>query len=107
MIILLHGHQLSQAVIFSSAKEIVVEALIHCAKETMHDAREAEKKAAVQQDPLSLIVCSAGQKLIEIILSIDMGWNKRSSSRHYNSPSGVLYMLGCIFGQMLKAAVMI
>ena len=36
-----------------------------------------------------------------------MGWNKRSSGRRYDSPSGVSYMLGVIQKKKLLSAVMV
>ena len=67
--------------LYATCEEIVGEVLISCAEKTMHDAREEEKIAAVALDPTCSIISRTGQKLVEVIIAIDMGWNKRSSVR--------------------------
>lgn len=92
---------------YKSSKAIVGKSLIWCAEETIHNAQEVENKAAVEKDPACSVVSSLGQRLVELIISIDMGWNKCSSGHRYNGPSGVLYMLGVISNKILLAAVMV
>ena len=47
------------------------------------------------------------RELVNIICSADMGWQKQSSRRKYNCPSGVASFVGVIFGKILFNKVMV
>ena len=40
-----------------------------------------------------------------LAVTLDMGWNKRSSGRRYDSPSGVLHAIGAKTGKIIYSAV--
>ena len=43
---------------------------------------------------------------LPIIASYDMGWNKRSTGRVYDSPSGHAFMVGCHSGNVISFGVL-
>ena len=63
-------------------------ALQKVAHEAMEEALEQEKE---KSDTFST---EQKRTLPALTLSVDMGWNKRSSGRRYDSPSGVLLAIG-------------
>ena len=92
---------------YRACEDILGKYLILSAEETMHEAREEEKKAVLEQDYKRHYTHSEWGFLVLMIVAVDMGWNKRASGRLYDSPSGVTHMLGVIFQKILLSTVMV
>ena len=42
------------------------------------------------------------EKIIELVAGIDMGWQKRSSGKRYDSPSGHMFLVGGYTGKIIR-----
>ena len=78
---------------FAKCETSLGELLTIIAEESMEGAREEEKRMTLLQDPKTVEVAPCGL-LVPIVVSIDMGWNKRNSGRLYDFPSGISHMIG-------------
>ena len=80
---------------FRSCEDHCGKSLISVAEETMKDAQKEEKKLSEEKFGRTFI--NTVRKIITcIIIAVDMGWNKRSSGKRYDSPSGVCHMVGVL-----------
>ena len=73
---------------FKSCETKVGEAIKKVTIKSMEDALHDEIQKSEKYKP------DGHEELPALTLSVDMGWNKRSSGRRYNSLSGVLFSLG-------------
>lgn len=63
----------------------------------MEEARGEEKSAVLKNDPSKTFLHSIYGWLVLLIVAVDMGWNKHSSGRRYDSTSGIAHMIGVLF----------
>ena len=92
---------------YSKSEQVLGEALIKEAEQTMHDAREEEKAKVLENDQNKTFIHSIWGLLVLITVAVDMGWNKRSLGWRYDSPSGVTYMIGVLFQKILMSTILI
>ena len=81
--------------------------MVQTAEETMHDGRELEKKLTLLKDPNAKSMHPIHGELVHVVGSVDMGWNKRSSGRRYDSPSGVSHCISSLGNKIILSQVMI
>ena len=76
----LHGFKICEEKVRKVLEEVALEAM----EEALVVEKEKSEKYSTLEDGI----------LPSLTLSVDMGWNKRSSGRRYDSPSGVFLAMG-------------
>ena len=91
---------------FNEIEDVLGEHLRRVAEETMEDALKLEVKMSVSRNQYIAWLNNTLPSLPEVAASYDMGWQKRSSGRTYNSVSGHGMMIGCRSSKVIDAVVL-
>ena len=91
---------------FNEIEDVVGQHLRKVAEETMEDALKLEVKMSVSKNHYTDWLNNTLPSLPEVAASYDMGWQKRSSRRTYNSVSGYVMVIGCRSSKVIDAVLL-